>query len=82
MLILRNIEKDDFAIYADYYPEGQSELFGFVAVHHETGAVFRRKLVDEYENIENPVYGNHAAEGLMGIIEYNEEVPSEKVLEW
>ncbi len=82
MLILRNIEKDDFAIYADYYPEGQNKLYGFVAVHYETGVIIRRRIADEYESKEKPEYSNHAAEGLMGIIEYNEEIPPEKVVEW
>lgn len=82
MLILRNIEKDDFAIYADYYPEGQNELFGFVAVHYETGVVFKKRIVSKYESIENPDYWLHAAQGLMVIVEYNKKIPFEKVVEW
>lgn len=78
MLHLRNIEKNDAQISANYFPEGSDEK-GFVCVDNKTGKVIKI----ETTSFDEPLgaYAAHAAQALRKMVDSG-SLPSEKTVMW
>lgn len=78
MLILKNIEKNNDIIRAEYDPE-KSGCIGSIAIDINSRNVIESKITSYDENI--PIYLNHAIAALEKMISLD-VVPEEKVVMW
>ena len=78
MLRLKNIEKNDDRISAEYDPEDSGE-FGYVSISAETGTILDSKPSTMDQTF--PIYLNHAADALKKLVD-SKELPKEKTIMW
>lgn len=78
MLQLKNIQKNNNVIRADYYPENRDE-YGFVIVDCKTGSIIESKTT--LSDGEIGMYRYHAAYAL-GMLAKQENIPATKCIMW